>query len=199
MQNDYLVEVRHTFESIAEQVDQSFSKLTERQLNWKPVPDAWSIAQCLDHLMTINQLYFPQFKAIGDETYTPRFWHKVPLLEKLWGSLLRKSVEPSNKKKSKTFAMFNPAISDSRVTILKEFQQHQIELIRLLDRTEGVDHKKVKVNSPASRFVTLSLENCWKILASHEERHFRQAKRLTEMPRFPKARVNRIEPSSIST
>ena len=26
------------------------AKLSEQQLNWKPSPDKWSIAQCLDHL-----------------------------------------------------------------------------------------------------------------------------------------------------
>ena len=100
---------------------------------------------------------------------------------------MSKSVDPSNRKKSKSPAMFNPAISDSRPSILKEFQQHQKEVLRLLGRTAHVDQEKIKVSSPASSFVTLSLKNCWKILAMHEERHYNQAKRLMEMSKFPKS------------
>ncbi len=187
MQNEYLNEVRLTFESVTLKVQESFSHLSEKQLNWKPKPHEWSIAQCIDHVMTINKLYLPQLIEIGDKIYTPRFWHKIPFIDQLWGNLIRKSVDPSNTKKSKTPTLFNPAISDSRTSILKEFQKHQKELLTVLDRTAGLDHQKIKVSSPASSLVTLSLENCWKILALHEERHFNQAKKIMDMSKFPKS------------
>ena len=34
-------------------------RLDERQLNWQPRPDQWSVGQCLDHLRSANDVYLP--------------------------------------------------------------------------------------------------------------------------------------------
>jgi uncharacterized damage-inducible protein DinB len=39
----------------------AFGGLSHEKLNWKPAPERWSVAQCLDHLITINRLYFALF------------------------------------------------------------------------------------------------------------------------------------------
>ena len=44
-----------TLEHITKQVQSEFGMLTKEQLNWKPTPDTWSIAQNLDHLMVVNE------------------------------------------------------------------------------------------------------------------------------------------------
>ncbi|MDP2497291.1 MAG: DinB family protein, partial [Candidatus Palauibacterales bacterium] len=33
------------------------SGLTPEQLSWRPEPDAWSIAECLDHLVRTGEAY----------------------------------------------------------------------------------------------------------------------------------------------
>src|SRR5258706_4433172 len=40
---------------------QLVSGLSEAQLNWKPAPDKWSIAQCLDHLAVTSSKFGPYF------------------------------------------------------------------------------------------------------------------------------------------
>jgi DinB superfamily len=41
-------------EAITQATEGVFGKLSSAQLNWKPVPDRWSIAQCFEHLMNAN-------------------------------------------------------------------------------------------------------------------------------------------------
>src|SRR5437899_12088318 len=49
--------------------------LNGEQLNWKPAPDSWSIAQCLDHLAVTSEKfdqYFTGTIARGHEKHRPR-------------------------------------------------------------------------------------------------------------------------------
>ena len=50
--------------------------LSKDQLIWKPDRNKWSIAQCLDHLVVSNSLYFPVFKNIISENYQMSFWER---------------------------------------------------------------------------------------------------------------------------
>ena len=40
---------------------QLVSGVRQAQLNWKPAPDKWSIAQCLDHLAVASSKFVPYF------------------------------------------------------------------------------------------------------------------------------------------
>lgn len=39
--------------------EQLVRPLTREQLNWPPAPGAWSIGQCLEHLLLVNEIYLP--------------------------------------------------------------------------------------------------------------------------------------------
>ena len=43
-----------------------FGSLSAAQLNWKPAPKSWSVAQCFDHLITTHSLYFPEFERLAN-------------------------------------------------------------------------------------------------------------------------------------
>src|SRR5690606_642556 len=45
-------------EHVTQSVRARFGGLSRDQLNWQPAAGNWSIAQCLDHLITINRLAF---------------------------------------------------------------------------------------------------------------------------------------------
>lgn len=44
--------ITHDFKEISE-------RLTDAQLNWKVHKQTWSIAQNMDHLIVVNESYFP--------------------------------------------------------------------------------------------------------------------------------------------
>ena len=51
-----LAEVRAGLEEIARDAHTTFGGFEARQLNWRPEPARWSVAQCFDHLLTANRL-----------------------------------------------------------------------------------------------------------------------------------------------
>lgn len=53
-----------------------FSNLSEVELNWKPNPKAWSIAQHIEHLIIINQTYFPVLAELKSGQYKLPFTAK---------------------------------------------------------------------------------------------------------------------------
>ncbi|MCB0751667.1 MAG: DinB family protein, partial [Ignavibacteriae bacterium] len=41
-----------------------FSGLSSEQLNWKPNSETWSIAQNLEHLIVVNETYYPVLSSL---------------------------------------------------------------------------------------------------------------------------------------
>jgi hypothetical protein len=173
-------------DAVTDSVQQEFGTLSATRLNWRPQPDAWSIGQCLDHLITSNATYFTMLEQIARGTRERGLWERMPLLPSLFGALIKKGVSPNEARKTKTFDNFMPTQSDVQATIVHDFAAHQEQLKSLMMATKGVPHESVIVTSPASSFVTYSLSDCFQILTSHEERHLNQARRVTEQSDFPK-------------
>lgn len=59
-----VMEILDEVEGLAQDTKAIFGGLNSTQINWKPAADVWSIGQCLDHLITANQEYFPQLDQI---------------------------------------------------------------------------------------------------------------------------------------
>jgi hypothetical protein len=73
--------------NVADAARNTFGHLTPSQLNWKPSPERWSVAQCFEHLLTSNKGYLP----IVDNVlagYKRTFWQSMPVLPGLMGGLL---------------------------------------------------------------------------------------------------------------
>jgi len=161
--------------------------LSAAQLNWKPAEKGWSIAQCLDHLITTHSLYFPLFERLATGEMTPTFWEKNSPLSGYFGKFLIKSLRPENQKKSKTTLKASPSSSEIGGDIVDRYCEHQAQLIDHLKKIpDSIDPIKTVVTSPLMGFVTYSLDDCYSILAVHGPRHIGQAKRVTEAEGFPR-------------
>lgn len=64
-------------DDVTHQALTEFGTLTSEQLNWKPHSHISSIAQNLDHLIVVNETYYPVLASLKAGTY------KHPLLRKL--------------------------------------------------------------------------------------------------------------------
>ena len=56
-----------------------FGVLTAEELNWKPDPKTWSIAQNISHLIQFNETYFPILESLQKEKYKPHLWQSSSL------------------------------------------------------------------------------------------------------------------------
>lgn len=166
-------------ERITAHVEATFGGLSREQLNWKPAPDRWSIAQCLDHLITINRLYFPLFASMNAGPPAPTFWERYSPFSGLLGRMLVRSLSPDNARRMKTSPKAEPSSSAIDEGIVDRFARHQAELVAHMRQIpDGIDRRRTIVTSPLLSWVTYSLDDCLTMLVVHEQRHVQQAERV---------------------
>lgn len=153
-----------------------FGGLTGEQLNWKPDEKTWSIAQNIDHLIVINNTYFPVIQAIREGNYRLPFIGKLGFMADFFGKTVLNSVAPDRRRKMKTFPIWEPTKSKVSDDILKKFEQHQLELKQLITDSRDLLEKGTVISSPANKYIVYKLETAFDIIATHEHRHFEQAK-----------------------
>jgi hypothetical protein len=184
--NDRIDEVAKELGEVTQGTRATFGSLSRNQLNWKPGPNRWSIAQCLDHLITINSLYFRLLESIGTGAAKPTLWERYSPLSGTLGKLLIKTSSPEYPKKVKTSPKAEPSTSEIDLGILDRFAQHQGVLIgHLRSIPFDIDRERTIVTSPLLHWATYSLDDCITILVAHEKRHFQQAQRVMEAEAFP--------------
>jgi hypothetical protein len=170
--------------NVAEEARSTFGHLTPSQLNWKPSPERWSVAQCFDHLLSSNKGYLPIVDNVV-AGYKRTFWQSMPVLPGLMGRLLVKSMDPASNRKVKAPKRFQPAQSDISASVINDFVAQQQQIVAKMKSTEHLDLEKIVITSPVAGFVIYSLMDAYRLIVVHEQRHFQQAKRVTEEPGFP--------------
>ena len=164
----------------------AFGGLSASQLNWKPAPKSWSVAQCFDHLITTHSLYFPLFQRLEKGGVTPTLWERVSPLSGFFGRFLIKGMSPDNPKKMKTTSKAFPSTSEIGGDIIELFSEHQHQMIEHLQRLPtDIDPAKTIITSPLLGAITYSLADTFTILVVHCQRHLGQAKRVTQTAGFP--------------
>ncbi|HEX8574710.1 MAG TPA: DinB family protein [Flavobacterium sp.] len=163
-------------ERITEQCFLDFGTLPEEQLHWKPNATTWSIAQNLDHLIVVNESYYPVLASLKEGKYKPPFIAKIGFLVSFLGKTVLKAVQPDRQKKMKTFPIWEPGISTIKRDILKTFEDHQKELKKKIEEAKEWVEKGTIIVSPANRNIVYKLETAFDIIVSHEQRHMEQAR-----------------------
>ena len=171
---------------IADEVKQSFGCLSPQQLNWKLHPEQWSVGQCLHHLVTANEAYFPTFEKILKGEKKATLWERMPFLPSLFGSMLINTLSPQSTRKLKAPAAFRPASSDIDVKIDADFADQQNRLIERMKTSAKLKLQSIVISSPATSLVTYSLLDAYKIILVHERRHILQGQRVMELSGFPR-------------
>lgn len=171
-----------------DQIDQTtqkftrtFGELSHEELNWKPSPDAWSIAQNIEHLVLINESYFPIIESIREGSYSTPIISKIGFLVSFFGNFLLKAVDPTRKNKVKTFPVWEPRESNVPAGILDRFVEHQSELKKVIAHSQDLVEQGVVISSPANKYIVYKLETAFEVLVTHEKRHFEQSKEVLQL------------------
>jgi DinB family protein len=177
-------------EAIARDAKTLFGHLNPQQLNWKPAHDSWSVAQCLDHLISANREYYPAFDRILKGEYRKTFLHGMPFLPSLFGRVMIKVVSPDSERKFKAPGASRPSSSSIDPIIVDRFIVHQRETLAMIRSLEGRGPAGIIITSPFAGMVVYSLLDAFRIVVAHERRHFAQARRVMEADGFPPARTS---------
>ena len=180
-----LEQLQAEIRSVAEQTQNEFGTLRAGQLNWKPAPESWSVAQCFDHLITSNKGYFSIVKSVVAGEKKTRFLERVPILPTIWSKALISSLDPKTGRKLKAPAAFQPSTSDLPDSIIQDFVSQQSRVAEAMDSAKSVDADRIVITSPAASFVTYTLLDAFRIIVVHEQRHLRQAISVKASANFP--------------
>ena len=135
----------------------------------------------LDHLVTANSAYFPIFEKVLSGEKKNTFWESLPWLPAIWGKMVIRAVNPESTRKLKAPKVFYPSSSSIDGVVIHRFIDQQNQVIRYMKATEDLDLEKIKISSPVSNLITYSLMDAYRIVITHEKRHFLQATRVSEM------------------
>ena len=167
-------------DAVTDACQQYFSPLSSDELNWKPNPSTWSIAQNIAHLIVVNETYFPILASLQNGQYKTAWIAKIGFLVSFFGKTVLNAVNPDRRKKMKTFPIWEPKKSNID-DILKKFEQHQEELKHNIAASKIFIEKGVVISSPANAYIVYKLETAFEIIVTHEKRHLAQAKEVLAM------------------
>jgi hypothetical protein len=188
------VELRTTLSEITnkniQQATSWMSKLSENQLNWRPNPGIWSISEVLAHLNSYAKYYHPAIQRKIEITRfrTARFdFVSSPLGRSAWKSMKLGRLN-NVKRKFNAPKGHNPTIDANLVTgkDVEEFVTQQKELLQIIDNSQEVNVRKVKVPISISKIVRLRLGDALLFITYHNERHIQQILNLKSHKNFPK-------------
>ena len=85
---------RTQFEQLSADADALVAPLSDEQFTWQPQPDAWSVAQCIDHLNATARLYLPMLDEGIADAIRRGLYSPGPFSYNWIGRLLAWVVEP---------------------------------------------------------------------------------------------------------
>jgi len=170
---------------VKEKVRCEFSSISLQQLNWKPTPGSWSIAQCLEHLVISHSTYFPELKKITDRVYRMSIWERFSPFSRLFGRVLKDQLGEQPKKKLIAPKIIRPSASDKSGEIIEHYYQSLDRFLQYISECQNIDVDKTIITSPAVKIVTYSLRDAFQFLIQHEHRHINQAIRVKVNKSFP--------------
>lgn len=187
------LELRSTLSEITnnnlQQATSWMSKLSEKQLNWRPNPGIWSIAEVIAHLNSYARYYHP---TIQKKIETTRFrtakedFMSSPLGRSAWKSMKLGRLN-NVKRKFKAPKGHNPSVDPTLVqgTEVKDFLTQQQELLLIIESSAEVNARKVKIPISISKIVRLRLGDALLFIVYHDERHMHQILNLKKHKNFP--------------
>src|SRR5262249_28744205 len=89
---------------------------SREQLNWRPAIDAWSVAQCIEHVARVNSVYLTPIKATMVKGRAAAAQDGAGLHTAGWFStLFLKSVSPEGKAKLHSPRIGRPSAEPSHI------------------------------------------------------------------------------------
>jgi hypothetical protein len=183
--SDLLETVATESARVNDEARQVVTGLTSAQLNWKPAPESWSIAQCLEHL-TLSSANFDRYfapviaraKEKGATSSPPAYRPTM-----IGGWLIRQLV-PEATRKVPAPKILRPSASNLEQP-LEHFLRQQEAFLGFVSSARGIDYNKARLRSPVTPLIRYSLADAFVLTVVHNRRHLSQARRVKATTGFP--------------
>jgi len=151
-------------------------RVDEAAFRKRPEEHGWSAAECVDHLNSSTESFVRKIRRVI-ETGKVRPGSPQEDLT-LLGRLYLWFMEPPVRKRVPSPQNYVPgATTPPREVLLVRFEKSHRELIQLIEETDAIDRTRLKLPTPVSKWIRISLLDAFAVLASHDRRHLWQAER----------------------
>ena len=159
--------------------------LAPAQLAWAPPSGGWSVAQVLEHLVTVADSYYGVLRSLVYQRSAPLATLGRNKWDPTWmGSLLVSSLRSKRRMRAPRIWRVG---TEARPDVLRAFLDRQQTLVQLMRASAALDWNRVKFGSPAGRLIRLNLGDGFTALVVHAQRHAEQMERARQHAQFPAA------------
>ncbi len=179
-----LAAVVDSLESAQQKLRLLSDKVSGEEFTRHPAPDAWSAADCVEHLNLTSRAYVPLLRNAIAEARSLRKEHSGSYSMDFAGRLLAFMMRPMKHigkfklGRVKTTGPFTPRGGQTREQLLSDFVRLQSDLIGLVRSADGLPIDDVKIQSPFGK-MRYNAYAALEIVAQHEHRHLQQAEEAT--------------------
>lgn len=155
------------------------ARVTIEEFQWQPDGGRrWSIAQCLDHLASVNALYTAAIRKGLNEAHA-RGWKRTgPAAPGFLGRKFVALLEPPVTRRARAPEKVHPKPRRSRVEIMKAYRDAHDDLRRLVSECALLDVNRATFPNPFFGLVRVKVSTGLHILPAHDRRHLWQAEQV---------------------
>jgi hypothetical protein len=177
-----LEERRREYQDAKRLIRELVDGLNDEDFNRRPDDHSWSVAECVDHLLMTGKEMYPLMEA-AIEKAGARSWRSAGpfnygALGKWFVSMIDDSRLPPKKTKAPRIYRPAPPQDMSLAESARKFEVLQDEMIHLIERSNGLDLRRIRVRSAITPLIRLSLGTWFDGLAGHQRRHLWQAEQV---------------------
>ena len=169
-----LERIRQELEAARRRLHQIAGRLTASQWATRPAPGEWSVAECVAHLNLTSHAFLPLLDdAIGRGVAAARgARYRMDIVGAfVW-------LTTALRVPAKTTEPFVPQAVETQEVALREFDALQDEIVRRLERADGLDLTRLSLVSPFDARLRYNIYAALKLIAEHQRLHLRQAERV---------------------
>jgi hypothetical protein len=161
---------------------------TDEQFHWRPRGGTgWSIAECLDHLATINAFYVKAIQPGVDRARTRGWARQGPLKPGFFGALFINSLEPPVKRRLRAPRGMQPRAAKGRDEILADYRAAHDAVRRLIMDAAEIDANRARYRNPFLKVLNFRVSTGLGVIAAHDRRHLWQAEQVRQAAGYPPA------------
>lgn len=155
------------------------ARVTDDEFQWKPDDGRrWSIAECLDHLATVNVMYSAAVRT-GIEQARKNGWaRRGPAEPGYFGKKFVASQEPPVKMKLRAPKRVQPKPMRSREEIMRAYHDVHDEVRRLIAECATIDANRATFSNPFVPILKVKVSTGLHVMPAHDRRHLWQVEQV---------------------
>jgi|CXWL01.1.fsa_nt_gi hypothetical protein len=184
---DDLQALYDAYDAIDREAARLVATVTAGQLDWQPRGGrAWSMGQCLDHMVATNRVYLPPVEdAVAGAVARSDRPRRGALVLPWFGRWFVSQLAPPPRRRLPAPKKVLPAIRVDGGEVLAQLRATHDRARAVLARAAPIDVNRVRFANPFIPGVRFTVGTAFAILAAHGRRHLWQAAQLAADTDWP--------------